>query len=190
MALPKMVGTSVGRLTSFSLFLCTKARKNSFKISWLPVKDMTLDEKKLDGQHLLVKCSLLSEKTTIRSQVMIDCRSSRFDFIDEVFAPQHNIPLFNLKIPRSLKLIDGRTIESGVITWITRIPCNIWNHLENLPAFVTKLGHYPLVLRVTWLRHCSVRLRFDLDSVLFDSLRCQKVCIEKEGTVTVETLQP
>lgn len=140
-ALPKSDGTSVGRHERFSIFQCKKGREDSFKISGLVVKDIALDGKKLDGQQLVVKYSLLVQKTTISPQALIDCRNSGFAFINEDITCQHNFPLFNVNIPGSLAVLDERAIQSGVIMRITRITCNIRNSLEDLPAFVCKLGH-------------------------------------------------
>lgn len=45
--------------------------EDSFKISGLAVKDMTIKEKILDEQHLLVKCLLLDQKMAISTQDFI-----------------------------------------------------------------------------------------------------------------------
>lgn len=64
-ALLKRVSTSVGRLSGFSLFQCTKDKEDSFKTSGLAVTNVALDNKKLDEHYLIVKCSLLDQKTVI-----------------------------------------------------------------------------------------------------------------------------
>lgn len=101
------------RPARFLVFQCTKTRKDNFKISELAFKDIALDEKRLYGQHLVVKCSLLDAKKARSSQALIDCGAFRFAYIDENIACQHNFPLFSLKISRSLQVIDRRPIKSG-----------------------------------------------------------------------------
>jgi hypothetical protein len=47
---------------------------------------------------------------------------------------------------KQVEVIDGRPIKSGDITHIAKVGMKIWNHGEQLSVFVTKLGHYPIVL--------------------------------------------
>ena len=44
--------------------------------------------------------------------------------------------------------------------------------------FVTKLGHYPLVLGIPWLRHHDVAIRFASNRMTFDSEFCLEHCNE------------
>lgn len=118
---------------------------------------MVIDEKRLDGQHLIVKFSLLDKNTTVSSQALINCGASVFT--------------------------DSISIESGDIMCITEINCKIGNHSENLLSFVTKLGNYQLVLEISRLRHHDETLLFDLDSVLFHSSRYYKECREKQKKI-------
>lgn len=88
---------------------------DSFRILGLVLKDMTLDKKRLGGQHLVVKCLLLDQEKAISSPALIDCGATEFAFVIENFACLHKFPLLNLKISCSLEVIDGRLIESGDI---------------------------------------------------------------------------
>jgi len=45
----------------------------------------------------------------------------------------------------------------------------IQDHGEQLPMFVTKLGHYPIVLRIPWLPLHDVAVRFASNTVTFGS---------------------
>ena len=58
----------------------------------------------------------------------VDCRATGFAFIDEEFAHDHNFPLFKLKKPHYLEVIDGRPIESGLITYKTKLKITIAGH--------------------------------------------------------------
>jgi len=63
--------------------------------------------------------------------------------------------------------MDGRPIESGQITHLTKISCQIQDHTEMLPAFITKLEHFPLVLGIPWLQRHAVVTDFVSNSVRF-----------------------
>ena len=71
--------------------------------------------------------------------------------MDQDFARHHQIPLQELQERRLVKVIDGRPIESGDITYIAKVGMVIQDHKDQLPMFVMTLGHYPIVLRIPWL---------------------------------------
>ena len=64
----------------------------------------------------------------------------------------------------------------------------IGGHQEVLPAFVTKLGHYSLVLGIPWLRHHDVSIQFASNRVAFSFPRCLDRCMRK--TVEVQGTAP
>lgn len=109
----------VGLLTSFLLFQYTKAKEDEFRISGFVVKDMALDEKTLDGQHIVAKYLLLDQKTTIISLGLINCGASGHVFIVENFARQKHFLLFKLKISYCLEVIDEKLMASVNETQIT-----------------------------------------------------------------------
>jgi predicted aspartyl protease len=111
-----------------------------------------VEEASLEGQHLVLSAYLASDGTKTPTEALIDSGATGLAFIDEGFAEKHRLPRYALKKPRSLEVIDGRTIESGVITEMVRVTLVVNKHTENLCAFVTKLGHYPVVLGIPWLR--------------------------------------
>jgi hypothetical protein len=119
---------------------------------------MDIDEGSMDGKHLVVTCSLSDRENKIPTKSPIDCGATGFSFIDENFVRQHNLPMFKLRVPHTLEVIDGRPISSGEITHIVKVGFTIGQHHETLPAFVTTLGHYPLVLGIPWLRHHDVSI--------------------------------
>jgi hypothetical protein len=53
-----------------------------------------------------------------------------------------------LKTPHALEVIDRRKISSGDITHMVQAQLSIQEHQERLPMFVTKLGHYPIILGI------------------------------------------
>ena len=87
--------------------------------------------------------------------------------MDEDFARHHQFPLIPLKQPRTLAVIDRRPIASGMITHLIRAKLQIRHHVEDAFFFVTRLGHYPLVLGILWLWHHDVNIRFILNKLTF-----------------------
>src|SRR5690606_32142194 len=113
-----------------------------------------------------------------------------FAFVDEEFVRQHNLPKFSLRVPRALEVIDGRPIASGDITHLVKVPMTIGGHTEHLLAFVTRLGHYPLVLGIPWLKQHDVTLGFQDNTVKFQSDHCQRHCMLMPSTVVQGTCPP
>jgi hypothetical protein len=66
----------------------------------------------------------------------------------------------------------------------------ILDHEENLPMFVTKLGHYQIVLGIPWLRLHDVAVRFASNTVTFRSEYCTRNCLEKPVTVQGVSEEP
>ena len=75
-----------------------------------------------------------------------------------------------------MEVIDGRPIESGTITTMAKLDLGIKGHQEKLPAFITKLGHYPIVLGLPWLQLHDVTVKFQSRRIGFESSYCQQHC--------------
>ena len=133
-------------------------------------------ENKLDGHHLIVKCKLVDSHRKLDLHALIHCGASGFSFVDRDCVRQHNLPLSLLKNPRRLEVIDDRPIDSGDITHIVKIGLNINGHFESLSAYVTKLGHYPLVLGIPWLHHHNPSINCKKYTIDFVSPRCTTTC--------------
>ena len=87
----------------------------------------------------------------IPTHELIDCGATGIAFMDQDFARHHQIPLPKLKGNKQVKVINGRPIESGDIMHIAKVGMRIQDHGEHLLMFITKLGHYPIVLGIPWL---------------------------------------
>jgi len=96
-------------------------------------------------------CTIVDNHNEIRSHALIDSGATGYALIDEAFSEWYNFPLFGLKEPRPLRVIDGRSVSSGAITHITKSRLSINNHHQMIPAFVTTLGAYHLTLGIPWL---------------------------------------
>ena len=139
-------------------------------------------EIELDGQHIVIACTLSFGDAHIQTRALIDCGASGFSFVDDEFTRRHRIPLTLLPEPRPLEVIDGRPIASGDITHLATATLAIQDHQEELPLFVTKLGHYPVVLGIPWLRHHDVVIRWATDQLTFDSDQCLSNCLPPDRT--------
>jgi len=130
----------------------------------------------MEGKHLVVLCKISFGNRTVATHALIDCGATGIAFIDEDFARHHQLPLTPLQYPRSLEVIDGRPISSGNITHVANTHLAILEHQETLPMFVTKLGHYPVVLGIPWLELHDVAIRFSSRTLTFGSQYCTSHC--------------
>ena len=122
--------------------------EGGLKLSRVTMSDA--EESKLDGNHIVVMCSLRRHDTIIET-ALCDTGATRYAFIDENYARQHNLPRYELRTPRPLDVIDGRPIASGDVPHMVNVFVKIENHEEELPAFTTTLAHYKLVLWMPWM---------------------------------------
>jgi len=113
--------------------------------------------------------------------------------MDQDFAHHHQIPLQQLKEKKQVEVVDGRPIEFGDITHIAKVGMTIQEHKEQLTMFITKLGHYPIVLGIPWLRLHDVAVRFASNTVIFGSqysiTHCHDISVTVQG-VTEEPREP
>ena len=105
------------------------------------------EESKLDGNHMVVRCSLRKHDPIIEP-ALYDTGATGYAFIDENFACQHNLPKYELRTPGPLDVINGGPIAFGDVTHMVKIFTKIGNHEEKLLAFLTTLRHYKLVLGI------------------------------------------
>jgi hypothetical protein len=107
---------------------------------------------------------------------MLDSGASGYAFIDSTFAQTHSLPLTQLQYPRRLDVVDGRAVSSGSITHLASINLGIMSHHESASCFVTKLGHYPIILGISWLRLHQPTINWGLNTLTFDSNHCRQSC--------------
>jgi len=136
-----------------------------------------MDEEALKkNEHLVVSCTLEDLNNKLRSYAMLDLGATGFSFIDEELVSRHSLPLYKLKEPRGLEVFDGRLSESGNITHVTKLKMTIDKHVEELPMFVTKLGHYPIILEKPWFSRHNSDIKYSTDEVTFNSDYCLEHC--------------
>jgi hypothetical protein len=68
-----------------------------------------------------VKYSLKIEDKVIDNHTLIDCGATGITFIDNDFVCHHQVKEQKPKESRELEVIDGRPIESGMITTMAKL---------------------------------------------------------------------
>jgi hypothetical protein len=53
----------------------------------------------IDGEHLVVNCTIDNQGNEIRSHALIGSDATGFPFIDQEFAISRSLPLYSLKDP-------------------------------------------------------------------------------------------
>jgi len=144
----------------------------------------------MEGKDLVITCFLTIHDQVIQTHALIDCGATGIAFMDQDFARHHKVPLNELKEKRQVEVIDGRTIELGDITHLAEVGMNLQDHKERIPMFVIKLGHYPIVLGIPWLRLHDVAVRFASNTGTFGSQYCVNHCHEAPVTVQGVTEDP
>jgi len=147
-------------------------------------------EGSMEGKQLVITCTLTVNNQEIPTHALIDCGATCIAFMDQDYARHHQIPLQEIKEKRQVEVIDGRPIESGDITHIAKVGMMIQDHLGLLPMFVTKLGHYPVVLGVPCLRLHDVAVWFVSITVSFGSQYCMTHCHDAPVMVQGVTEEP
>ena len=162
----------------------TKALHDVLRISSCSLQS-DVKEESLDENHIVISTQIQNESSLISTHTLVDCGATGFAFIDEEFARGHNFPLVKLKKPYCLEVIDGRPIKSSLIMHMTKLGMNIAGHKEKIPLFVTKLGHYSIVLGLPWFQHHHVNIRFSKNTVTFDSDYCLQYSCENGNATSI-----
>ena len=76
--------------------------KKSLTIGSCALSDKAVEERELEGDHLVVACQLASDASkVITTHALIDNGATCFAFMDEDFARHHHFPLISLKKPHT-----------------------------------------------------------------------------------------
>lgn len=112
---------------------------------------------------------------------MIDTGASGYAFISNSFAQTHDLPLAPLSTSIALKIFDGRSVVSGNRIHKTILDLSIRMHCERMPLLVIRLGHYPIVLAIPWLRRHNPLVKFSANTLIFNSSFCTKQCLSSQA---------
>jgi hypothetical protein len=101
-----------------------------------------VDQNEMDGNPLIVSCTLHDQGNVIKLYALIDYGTTGYAFIDEDNIRSHHISL-HLELPRNLNIIDGRIdgkpLTLRAITHILFTCLAIWNYQKDILLVVTKL---------------------------------------------------
>ena len=117
-------------------------------------------------------------------------RSCRHSIYGSKLCSQSSNTTLGVKERRQVQGIDGRPNESGDILHIAKVVMLNQDHKEQLPMFVTKLGHYPIILLIPCLRFHDVAVRFASNTVTSGSEYCGPHCPTSPFAVQAVTEEP
>ena len=100
-----------------------------------------MEERELQGDHLVVSCQLTTPVISLASHDLIDIGATGFAFIEEEFVHRLHFPLIPLSLPLELEAIDGRPAASGLFTHKVEARLEMRHHVGRAAFFVTQLGH-------------------------------------------------
>ena len=112
---------------------------------------------------------------------MVDSGATGLSFIDSSFVQTYGLKLEQLKSPRELRVVDGRSSSAGAITHTATLVLDIQGHTETIKAFVTTLGHYSLILGKPWLALHNPLINWDDNIITFQSTRCTRGCLPRSS---------
>jgi predicted aspartyl protease len=121
----------------------------------------------MDGNHVIVMCTLPFNSKEIPTQTLIDWGATGYAFVHQDFADHHELPRNPLKPACTIHVMDGQNISSGDMIHIAQVHLSIYEHRKILHTFVTKLGHYPIVLGMIWLNQHDTAICIALNLVTF-----------------------
>lgn len=134
-------------------------------------------------EHIIIPIKLQLRSLTITIYALIDSGATS-SFIDADLVLKHQIPLHELSHPLVLEVVDGRQISSGNITHeTTSMQLLIGQHRESIALNVTRLGHYPVILGISWLKLHDPHIVWSKHRVSFSSEYCEMNCLELSTTV-------
>jgi hypothetical protein len=108
-------------------------------------------ENTIDGNHLVIPCTLSDHDIKIDTYTLVDSRCTGLSLMNKAFACQHNFPHYQLKNLKIVEVINGYPISLGDIIEYAEVQYTIGDHHETLTAYLTSVGHYPLVIGIPWL---------------------------------------
>lgn len=125
------------------------------------------------GVHLTLNATINSLPAT----TLVDSGATGV-FIHPLFARKCHAEIRPKLVPREVRVIDGRIINSGLITHEAVVELQVENHHERLTADITNTGRYPCILGTPWLVRHDPTIRWSKGEVLFDSTYCGENCLQ------------
>lgn len=98
------------------------------------------------GAHLNLKGRI----NLVVAELLVDSGATGV-FMHPDFAKKCRATILLKKIPREVRVIDGRIISSGLITHEAVVELIVADHKELLLVDLTNTGRYPCILGTPWL---------------------------------------
>ena len=127
--------------------------------------------------HLVLPFTMVCNEVSHIIHTMNDIGATSQAFIDISFAQLHGFRFICLLQPRTLIVVDSRVVTSGLITHFVITQLFLKDEsgkilTETLDLSLIKLGQYPIILGLPWFKKHSPHIRFDKNTVTFDSPDC------------------
>jgi Reverse transcriptase (RNA-dependent DNA polymerase)/RNase H-like domain found in reverse transcriptase/Integrase zinc binding domain/Chromo (CHRromatin Organisation MOdifier) domain/Integrase core domain/Retroviral aspartyl protease len=126
----------------------------------------------------VILIQLTAGSNAILTEAMIDSGAST-NFIDTDFAKENQLPMRTKARPFKLEVVDGRPISSGLVTHESPCKMTVRSHEEELTPSCTKLGHYPVILGIPWLKTHDPTICWSKHNLGFDSSHCHANCLKE-----------
>jgi len=88
----------------------------------------------------------------------------------------HSLPSYPMSRPSRLLMADGRESQGGLVSREASLTLAIGPHTENLKLNVTKLGGYPIILGLPWLKRHDPYIHWSRHQITFCSDYCLSQC--------------
>lgn len=161
----------------------------TLEVSAAAVHGTSVHEESQRSDLMILPVTLHPGGGKILTYAMADTGCEPRGLIDEDWARDHNLMLKPLKRPWRLRVADGNDTSSGRVTHYVEIPLRIHDHLEqSSKLYATRLGHYPIVLGLPWIRQHSPHVDFAGNSFLFNSRFCQTYCNTPSRPTKIQAL--
>ena len=98
------------------------------------------------------------------------------DFIDHGFVSMHSLPTYPMTRPIPLLMADGEESHGGPVSHETPLALTIGPHKETLTLGNTKLGGYPIILGIPWLKKHDPYIHWSRHQITFCSDFCLSEC--------------
>ena len=124
------------------------------------------------GVHLTLNAQINSQVAT----ALVDSKATGI-FMNQKFAQDCQTMIKAKEVPQEVRVIDGRVINSRLITHEAIVELKVENHQETLIADITSTKRYLCVLGTPWLVRHNPTIRWSKGEVLFDSPYCHQTCL-------------
>ena len=125
--------------------------------------------------HIIIALKFKTPKGWKDTFAMIDSGGTH-NFIDTDFSLIHALPTYPMSQPSRLLMADGNDSKGGLVSHEISLPIVIGPHSETTTFSVTKLGGYPIVLGLPWLKEHDPHIHWSQHQITFGSSHCLSHC--------------